>query len=114
MDDVTLNTLEFILSEWVKNSLLFRDLQKWLEGLKQELAEIPRLEEEIRALRLKIDLRLQGLLFDEGFTPDEIFELMKLPATALDIIETTEGGFEGWKRAKRNSQPWPPTISSMP
>jgi len=114
MDDITLNTLEFILSEWVKNSLLFRDPQKWLEGLKQELAEIPKLEKEIKAIRLEIDLRLQGLFFDEGFTPDEIFELMRMPATAIDIIDSTEEGFEGWKKARRNSQPWPPVISSMP
>jgi len=114
MDDVTLNTLEFILSEWVKNSLLFRDPQKWLEGLKQELAEIPRLEEEVKALSLEIDLRLQGLLFDENFTPDEIFKLMRLPTTAIDIIDSTEEGFEGWKRARRNSQPWPPMTLSTP
>ncbi len=100
MDEITQNTVELCLKEWTENSLLFRDREKWLEELKQELAEIPRLEEEIKALNLKIDLHLQSLLLDEGLDSDEVFELMGMPATAIDIIDS-EGGSEEWRKNRR-------------
>lgn len=100
MDDVTKNTFELCLKEWIENSLLFRDRQKWLEGLKQELAEIPQLEEEIRGLSLEINLRLQSLLLDASFNTDEVFELMRLPATAIDIIDSG-GGLDEWRKDRR-------------
>ncbi|NIO19673.1 MAG: hypothetical protein GTN76_02715, partial [Candidatus Aenigmarchaeota archaeon] len=80
MDDVTRNTFELCLKEWMENSLLFKNPQKWYEGLSQELTEIPRIEGEVKALGLEIDLRLQSLLLDAGFNADEIFELMRLSA----------------------------------
>jgi len=102
MDETTINTFKFCLKEWTENSLLFKDPERWLEGLKQELAEIPRLEEEIRALSLEIDLRLQSLLLDAGFNTDEAFEVMKLPAIAIDIIDGSNGGLGEWKESKRS------------
>lgn len=106
MDEVTRNTLDLCLKEWVENSLLFRDPERWKRGLEQELAEIPKLEEEVKALSLEINLRLQSLLLDAGFTTEEVFELMRLPATAIDIIDSG-GGLEEWRkdRRKQNSQP---------
>jgi len=99
MDDVTRNTFEFCLNKWVKNSLLFKDRQKWLQGLKDELSEIPRLEREIKALKLEIDLHLQSLLLDADFNADEVFELMRLPLTAIDIIDA-DGGVIKWKQQR--------------
>jgi len=111
MDDVTRNTFELCLKEWMENSLLFKNPQKWHEGLRQELTEIPRLEGEVKALGLEIDLRLQSLLLDAGFNADEIFELIRLPATAIDIIDSSDGGLEEWKQSNRNCRRWPPMIS---
>ena len=103
MDEVTRNTFEFCLTKWVKNSLLFKNREKWFQGLKDELSEIPRLEKEIRALSLEISLRLQSLLLDAGFNTDEIFGLMNLPSTAIDIIDA-EGGVIEWRQSKRSCQ----------
>jgi len=110
MDNVTRNTFEFCLNKWVKNSLLFKDRQKWFQGLKDELSEIPRLEGEIKVLSLEIDLRLQSLLLDGGFNTDEVFELMRLPSMAIDIIDA-DGGVIEWKQGKRSYRRWPLTIS---
>jgi len=110
MDETTRNTLALCLKEWTENSLLFKDPGRWLEGLKQELTEIPRLEEEIRTLSLEIDLRLQSLLFDAGFNADEVFKLMRLPATAIDILDS-DGGLEQWKKHRRSCQRSAPMIS---
>jgi hypothetical protein len=103
MDDVTRHTFEFCLNKWVKNSLLFKDRQKWFRGLKDELSEIPKLEAEIKALSLETDLRLQSLLLDADFNTDEVFELMRLPSTAIDIIDA-DGGLIEWKQSKRSCQ----------
>jgi len=101
MDDVTRNTFELCLKKWMENSLLFKDPERWLEGLKRELAEIPRFEEELKALSLEIDLRLQSLLLGRGFKADEVFELMRLPATAINVIDDSDRGIEGWKSYRR-------------
>ena len=101
MDDVTRNTFEFCLNKWVKNSPLFTDRQKWFQVLKNELSEIPKLEGEIKALSLEIDLRLQSLLLDAGFNTDEVFELMRLPSTAIDIIDA-DGGVIKWKQQRQS------------
>lgn len=111
MDETTRNTLELCLKEWGKSSILFRDPARWLEGLRQELAEIPQLEEEIKTLTLEINLHLQGLLLDADFNADEIFELMRLPATAIDIIDSNDGGLEQWRKHRRNCQHSTPMIS---
>ena len=111
MDDVTRNTFEFCLKKWIKNSLLFKDRQKWLQGLKDELSEIPRLEGEIKALSLETDLRLQSLLLDAGFNTDEVFELMRLPVTAIDIIDSSDGGLEEWRQSRRSYRCSPPMTS---
>lgn len=110
MDDVTRNTFELCLKEWRENSLLFRDQEKWFEGLTQELIEIPRLESKIKALSLEITLRLQSFLLDAGFNTDEVCELMRLPVTAIDIIDS-DGGLEQWRKHKRSCQHSAPTIS---
>ena len=106
MDERTQNTFELCLKEWVENSILFRDLQKWIKGLREELAEIPGLEGEIKAIRLEINLRLQSLLLKRGFEADGITDLMNMPATAVNIIDS-EGGLEKWREngRKKRSQP---------
>jgi len=104
MDETTINTFKFCLKEWTEKSLLFKNPERWLEELKQELAEIPRLEREIKALSLEIALRLQSLLLDADFTTDGIFEVMRLPATAIDIIDGSNGGLGEWKQGKRSCQ----------
>ena len=114
MDNVSRNTFELCLKEWRENSLFFKNPERWFEGLKQELAEIPRLEREIKALSLEIDLRLQSLLLDAGFKTDEIFEVMRLPATVIDIIDGSNGGLGEWKQGKRSCRRWHPRILSMP
>jgi len=100
MDEVTRNTFNLCLKEWTENSLLFKDPERWLEGLKHELAEIPKLENEVKALSLRIDVSIQSLLLDGGLDSDEIFELIGMPATAIDIIDS-EGGLEEWRRNRR-------------
>jgi len=99
MDGIARSTFEFCLMQWIKNSLLFKNREKWFQGLKDELSEMPRLETEIKALSLEIDLRLQSLLFDVGFNTDEIFDLMRLPATAIDIIDSSDGGLKSGNKA---------------
>jgi len=98
-DDVTWNSFIFAFKDWLKNSLRFEKPERWLAELKGELAEIPKLEKETEDLRLQIDVSIQSLLLDKGFSADEIFELMRMPATAIDIVESN-GGLQEWK-AKR-------------
>ena len=110
MDGTTRNTLELCLKEWVENSILFKDSERWKRELEQELNEIPRLEEEIRSLKLEINIRLQSLLFNRGFTNEEVAELSEMPATAIDIIDS-EGGLEKWRMMrKQNYQHSAPTT----
>jgi hypothetical protein len=101
MDELDKSTFEYCLNNWVKHSLLFKDPERWFEELKRELAEIEGLEGEIKALSLETDLRLQSLLLDAGFNTDEIFELMRLPSTAIDIIDA-DGGVIEWKQQRQS------------
>jgi hypothetical protein len=98
-DEVTWNSFIFALRDWVRNSGRFKDPERWLAELKAELAEIPKLKKKIENLRLQVDVSIQSLLLDQGFSADEIFELMRMPTTAIDVVESN-GGLQEWK-AKR-------------
>ncbi|NIN91581.1 hypothetical protein GTO36_01000, partial [bacterium] len=99
-DEVTWNSFIFAFTDWVKNSVRFKDPERWLVELKEELTKIPKFEREIENLRLQIDVSMQSLLLDEGFNTDEIFELMKMSTTTIDIIDS-DGGLQEWRKNRR-------------
>ena len=112
MDQVIRNSFELVLREWVNSSILFRDPAKWRERLQREIAKIPRLEEVIKALRLEINLSLQSLLFKRGFNADEVVELLDMPATAIDIIDS-KGGLEQWRKNRRKQHSQPSVLTTL-
>lgn len=109
-DEVTWNSFIFAFSDWVKNSIRFEDPERWLAELKEELTKIPKLEREIESLRLQIDVSMQSLLLDEGFNPDEIFELLAISATGIEVINS-DGGVKEWKAKRQSYQPSNPRTS---
>ncbi len=109
-DEVTWNSFIFGFSDWIKTSLRFEDPERWLAELNAELAEIPKLEKEIENLRLQVDVSIQSVLLNKGFGADEIFELMRMPATAIEIVES-KGGLQAWKATRQNYQSSNPRTS---
>jgi len=109
-DEAIWNSFIFGFRDWVKSSLRFEDPERWLAELKEELAGIPRFEKETENLRIQIDVSIQSLLLDEGFNPDEIFELLAISASGIEVIDS-DGGIKEWKAKRESYQPLNPRTS---